>query len=51
MDFSKWDTQNVTDMSYMFYGCSQLKYLDLNFDPRNVQNMSSMFSGFHSLPL
>ena len=26
-DISKWDTKNVTDMSYMFDGCKSLKEL------------------------
>ena len=39
------NTANVTDMSYMFYGCSKLTSLDVtNFNTANVTNMSSMFS-------
>lgn len=35
---------NVTDMSYMFYGCSTLKQIDLsNFNTSNVKKMGSMF--------
>jgi len=31
-------------MDYMFYGCSNLKTLDLsNFDTSSVKNMDSMF--------
>ena len=26
-DISKWDTQNVENISYMFNGCCSLKYL------------------------
>ena len=38
-------TSNVTDMSWMFYGCSGLTSLNLNnFDTSNVTNMHSMFS-------
>ena len=38
------DTNNVTDMSYMFYSCSSLKELNLNnFNTNNVTNMSNMF--------
>lgn len=38
------DTRNVTDMSWMFSGCSKLTSLDLSgFDTRNVTNMSGMF--------
>ena len=38
------NTENVTDMSGMFYGCSALTTLDVsNFDTKNVTNMSNMF--------
>ena len=38
------NTQNVTDMSSMFQGCTYLKSLDLSgFNTANVTNMSSMF--------
>ena len=38
------DTSNVTDMSYMFYNCSQLTSLDVSkFDTSKVINMSWMF--------
>ena len=44
------NTANVTDMSYMFYGCSKLTSLDVtNFNTANVTNMSSMFSSCLSL--
>ena len=44
------NTANVTDMSYMFYGCSKLTSLDVtNFNTANVTNMSSMFSNCLSL--
>ena len=37
-------TSNVTDMTYMFYNCSQLTQLDLsNWDTSSVTNMSYMF--------
>ena len=43
-------TNNVTDMSGMFYGCPSLKQLNLNnFNTNNVTNMSFMFSGCSSL--
>ena len=43
-------TENVTDMSYMFVGCSSLTSLDLTaFDTKKVTNMSSMFSGCSAL--
>ena len=44
------NTSEVTDMSYMFSGCSSLTSLDLRgFDTGKVTNMSSMFSGCSSL--
>ena len=51
----KLNTANVTDMSYMFSGCSGLTSLDLsNFNTANVTNMQSMFytcGGLTSLDL
>lgn len=45
-----WDTSNVTDMSYMFYGCKSLVSLDLSkWDTSNVTNMTSMFYDCKSL--
>lgn len=39
------NTEGVTSMSNMFYGCKSLKNLDLStFDTRSVKNVSSMFS-------
>ena len=39
------NTTNVTDMGWMFNGCSALKTLDLSyFDTKNVTNMFEMFS-------
>ena len=44
------NTENVTDMSSMFLGCSSLSSLDLtNFDTGNVTDMSSMFQGCYGL--
>ena len=44
IDFSKFNTENVTDMKYMFHGCSGLKSLNLStFNTQNVTNMGSMF--------
>lgn len=38
------NTENVTDMSHMFYGCTLLKNIDLShFDTRNVTTMEYMF--------
>ena len=40
------NTENVTDMSSLFYGCGKLTSLDLShFNTANVTNMSSMFEG------
>ena len=44
------DTQNVEDMGYMFYGCENLKYIDLSyFNLINVTNMNGMLQGYKSL--
>ena len=45
-DISKWDTKNVTNISYMFCRCSSLNNLpDISkWDTKNVTNMSGMFS-------
>ena len=44
-DISKWNTNNVKDMSFMFCGCYSLLYLpDISkWNTNNVTNMSSMF--------
>ena len=46
-DISKWNTNNVTNMSYMFRSCSSLSSLpDISkWNTNNVNNMSSMFAG------
>ena len=42
--------ENVTDMSYMFYYCSNLTSLDVSgFDTSKVTNMSSMFRNCSNL--
>ena len=39
------NTEEVTNMGYMFYGCSSLTSLNVsNFDTQNVTDMSYMFS-------
>ena len=44
------DTSKVTDMSFMFWGCSSLQSLDVSrFDTSNVKNMGWMFHGCSSL--
>ena len=43
-------TEDVTNMAYMFYGCSQLQALDLGtFKTSSVKSMAYMFSGCTSL--
>ena len=44
------NTENVTDMSWMFANCKALTTLDVsNFDTKNVTNISSMFYACHAL--
>jgi len=44
LDVSNFNTQNVTDMSYMFFNCDGLTELDVsNFSTQNVTNMDAMF--------
>ena len=44
LDVSRFDTRNVTNMSYMFGGCG-FESIDVNdFDTRNVTKMASMFA-------
>ena len=50
LDFSHFNTQNVTNMHGMLDYCSSLTTLDLsNLNTQNVTNMSRMFSGCSSL--
>jgi surface protein len=45
LNVSSLNTENVTDMSYMFYNCSSLTSLNLsNFDMNNVTNKFFMCS-------
>jgi len=46
-DISKWNTNNVTNMSSKFYGCSSLSSLpDISkWNTNNVANMINMFKG------
>ena len=44
------NTNNVTDMYYMFKNCSNLTSIDVsNFDTSNVNNMANMFYGCNLL--
>ena len=51
LDLSKWNTNNVTNMSYFFYKCSSLSSLpDISkWNTNNVTNMYSLFSGCSSI--
>ena len=50
IDLSSFNTNNVTNMSFMFSGCSSLNSIDLSeFNTNNVTNMSLMFSFCSSL--
>ena len=50
-DISKWDTQNITDMSFLFSDCSTLESIpDIsNWDTSNVINISEIFYNCNSL--
>ena len=50
IDFTMFNMQNVTNMGYMFDGCSGLTALDLSsFDTQNVKDMGYMFKGCSGL--
>ena len=50
IDFSKFDTSNVTTMSNMFQNCYRIASLDLStFYTPNVTNMGNMFNGCQAL--
>jgi len=50
VDISNLKTDNVTDMSHMFYNCCNLYRLDVSgFKTDNVTNMWNMFSGCSKL--
>ena len=41
IDLSKFNTQNINNMSYMFSGCNSLTNIDLSkFNTQNINNMS-----------
>jgi len=48
-DISKWNTNNVTNMSFMFYGCTSLSSLpDISkWITNNVTYMSCIFRNVH----
>ena len=47
-DISKWNTNNVTNMSCMFYRCELLSYLpDISkWNTNNVKDMRGIFYGY-----
>ena len=50
IDFSNFDTSEVTDMPWMFYDCTSLKSLDLsNFDTSKLNSVQEMFKGCKNL--
>lgn len=50
IDFSNFYTNNVVDMSYMFYNADDTVKLDLSgFDTSKVENMEAMFSNMYAL--
>ena len=50
IDFSNFNTKNITNMSRMFSNCSSLKYIDFSyFYTKNVENMKEMFYNCKSL--
>ena len=45
LDINNFNTDDVTNMNYMFFNCSSLKELNLNiFNTNNVESMYGMFS-------
>ena len=54
VDMSKWNTENITDMTYMFYNCNKsLTLPDIsNFNTQNVTKMDYMYANnIHLLSL
>ena len=50
IDLSSFDTQNVTTMQEMFYGCKNLINIDLSsFNTQKVTNMQDMFHNCYNL--
>ena len=50
IDFSNFYTNNVVDMSYMFYNADNTVKLDLSgFDTSKVETMEAMFSNMYAL--
>ena len=50
LNLSNFNTENVTNMSFMFGNCKNLINLDLSkFNSKNITNMSNMFDDCKSL--
>ena len=50
VNFTSFNTQNITGMSSMFCGCANLIKVDLStFNTRNIRDMSYLFSGCENL--
>jgi len=50
LDLTDWNVSEITDMTSMFNGCTELEYLDVsNWNVSNVTNMHSMFYGCYNL--
>ena len=51
IDFSKFDSTGITDMSNMFYECTSLEYINFgnSFDTSSVITMENMFYGCSKL--
>ena len=51
-DISKWNTSNISDMSYMFYNCSSLLSLPdlLEWNTNKIENIKFMFTNCKKLP-
>ena len=48
-DISKWNTNNVINMSYMFYSCSSLIKFNSLWKIANLENIDSLFQNCSSL--
>lgn len=49
-DLENWDTSNVTNMNAMFYGCQQMKTLNMsNWSTANITTMEYMFGRCYRL--
>ena len=50
IDFSKFDSSQVTDMKFMFNGCKMLEYINFtNINTSLVENMKDLFNGCSKL--